>query len=86
MLLNLHSPNIAFTDPPDEEEPYWDLRFRDCSSLAEAFCGLEIYHVLNRKHLEAHPSADNYRRLAKVETEQISYWNPTRIGDVIFNF
>ena len=84
VLLNVRHPVIGFADPPAEGEAR--LRFRDFPELAEAFRGFGMYEVLGAAELGQAPTREQLRELSEVEREQIAYWKPRRVGDIIFNW
>jgi hypothetical protein len=84
VLLNAHFPLIAFAEPPAEGEGF--VRFTDSPGLAEAFGNFGIYEVVGASELAAPLTPEQRRRLAPAEREQIEYWQPRRVGDVVFNF
>jgi hypothetical protein len=84
VLLNAHYPVVGFAEPPGENERR--LRFVDIPRLAEVFGNLGGYRVLEASDLEGSATDVDGSRLGPAELEQIRYWKPTRIGDLIFNY
>lgn len=84
VLLNAHYPIIAFAAPLLAGDMVH--RFMDCSALAEAFRSVEVYEVMGSADLEAPADPHALRELLPVELEQVEYWRPRRVGDLIFNF
>jgi hypothetical protein len=83
-LINCHFPFLAFADPTQDGETV--LTFRDCPKLADAISRLGSYTVLTCDQLTQALTEECWRNLAAVEKDQIRYWKPARIGDVIYNF
>jgi hypothetical protein len=84
VVLNAHYPIAAFADPIPESEVH--LRFRDSPELIQAFGVFGLYQIALAQELEAQPTPDALIRLSPTEQKQVEYWNPQRIGDIIFNF
>ena len=59
--------------------------FVDCPMVAEHFCKYGCYRVMLRDGLDAPISDDAIARLTSAERQQIKYWNPTMIVEIIFN-
>jgi hypothetical protein len=82
LLLSAYVPLLAFAEPPIR---YMVQAFVDPPpELAERFRGLG-YQVLDRAALEAPVRKESLAELRKSELDQVRYWKPERIGDVIFN-
>ncbi|WHZ03016.1 hypothetical protein QNH48_29570 [Neobacillus sp. YX16] len=80
ILLNEHYPYLAFADAIESG----DIQFVDIPSLSEQFS--LYYHVLDTKELTV-PINDKHKSgLNSAELQQISYWMPDKIGQVLFNF
>jgi hypothetical protein len=84
VLLNAHFPVIGFAEPPREGE--MRLRFVEVPKLAEVFRGFGGYRVAEVSDLERRATDEDSSRLAPAELEQIRYWRPSRVGDLVFNF
>ena len=84
VLLNAHHPIVTFAEPPGEGEVL--LRFRECPVLAEVFGSFGQYQVVPAAQLEQPATSGSLRELTDIEREQLSYWKPKRVGDVVFNW
>jgi hypothetical protein len=84
VVLNAHYPIVAFADPVVGCEVH--LRFRDSPELAQAFSAFKLYQIALAHELEAQPNPEALLALSPTEHRQVKYWNPQRIGDVIFNW
>lgn len=84
VLLNAHHPIVAFADPPGEGEDR--LRFRDCPKLAEVFGSFGVYQVVPAAELDEALTPDSLAELSEIERQQVVYWEPTRVGDLAFNW
>ncbi|NKE04659.1 hypothetical protein [Mesobacillus selenatarsenatis] len=80
ILLNEHYPLLAFAS----DVKIGQINFIDKPSLGELFSG--FYNVLKAEDLDNKLFEDQNNNLNRAELEQIKYWKPQRIGDVIFNF
>ncbi len=91
VLLNSHYPFVAFTSQREISEQY--LPFIDESKLSERFN--QYYKVLssdqlneplvyNRKGKKI--IVKNENTLHQVELEQLAYWQPATVGEVVFNY
>lgn len=77
VLLNKHYPFLAFASSIDS------LTFLDFPDMAATFN--VFYTVLSKEILNRALTADHLSTLSKAELEQITYWKPETIGEVIFN-
>jgi hypothetical protein len=84
ILLNAHFPVIAFADPPAESAA--PVRFIDAPALAERFQRFGTYEVWSGSELEVPLTPEACKQLAGAELEQVQYWRPRRVGDLVFNF
>lgn len=84
VLLNSHFPVIAFAEPQGEGEV--GVRFIDSANLAQAFRSFGAYEVPDASVMTAPLTPQACRNLAPVEMEEVEYWRPQRVGDVVFNF
>lgn len=80
ILINAFVPIVAFAKA---NEP--SLEFLDLPELAEEFAARGEFKVLDRSALERPVTAEDTLLLAPAELEQLRYWRPRRVGDVIFN-
>jgi hypothetical protein len=80
IMLNEHYPYLAFAAAIESG----DIQFVDIPVLSEQFS--LYYHVLDTKELSV-PIKDKHKsELNSAELQQISYWKPEKIGQVLFNF
>ncbi len=82
--INIHHPIIAFSEPGHFHPT--EIRFRDCPELANFFGALGVYQIGLASQWESRVTQECLRELAKEELKQIAYWEPERLGDVVFNF
>ena len=82
VLCNGHFPIIAFAEASDD----LPLRFIDAEALAPRFEEVMPCEIVSRSSLEAHPDTESLANLGAVERDQIRYWRPQRLGEIIFNF
>ncbi len=83
VVLNLHYPIVAFVAPqPDNESR---LRFVDASAVSDSFRGFSIYKVLTASEAGRPVAEEVCRLLSPTELEQLRYWRPQCIGEVVFN-
>jgi len=79
VLLNAHYPYLAFASAVDME----NIEFIDspvpCEFLAPP------YRVMSKAELYAPFTQREGAELNKAELEQIAYWKPETIGEVLFN-
>jgi hypothetical protein len=80
VLCNLHVPWAAAARAPDGGE----IEFVDPPAW---LCELDVFVVLDRATLESTVTPDDPRLadLGGVELEQLRYWRPRRLGDLIFD-
>jgi hypothetical protein len=83
VLCNAHHPIVAFTSPATREGDV-RLRFVDCPELAAVLSS--EFNILTSQEAGAGVSSDVVAQLGEAELEQMRYWSPRRIGDVIFNY
>jgi hypothetical protein len=82
VLCNAHYPLIAFaTTAAYQGDAH--LEFLDCPALADALSG--EFTVIHGHDACAGIVPDLVAALGETELEQMHYWKPQRIGDVIFN-
>jgi hypothetical protein len=84
VLLNAHHPIVALADPAGVEKSYFE--FRDVPALADYFRGLGVYTVPSAAELNERPTAAHLRDLSPAELKQVKYWEPRRVGEIVFNF
>ena len=84
ILLNAHFPVVAFADPPAQRGA--PVQFADAPTLAEVFQSFGSYEVFSTSDLAMPLAPAACKQLAAAELEQVQYWRPRRVGDVVFNF
>lgn len=88
VAINHIYPFVAFsTLPQNASSPLTGsfLNFVDCEPLAAAYRSFERYQVLSMAQAKAPPDTEMYTELAKIEIENINYWQPNKVGQIIFN-
>jgi hypothetical protein len=83
VLCNAHHPIVAFATPVDHEGDV-RIEFVDCPQLARPLSA--EFRVLSKDGAAAGIPSNAVIRLGESELDQMRYWNPQRIGDLIFNF
>ena len=83
VLCNAHYPIVAFTSPAAHEGDV-RLQFVDCPQLAGALSG--EFSIVSAQDACAGISSAAVAQLGEAELDQMRYWNPQRIGDMIFNY
>jgi hypothetical protein len=83
VVLNSMEPFLAFTEPPRTNSLL--LQFVDHAALGEYFGASGEYRLLSAADANLPLVAENCHDLAKAEFEQIRYWKPQTIGEVIYN-
>ena len=81
ILLNAHYPYLAFAS----EIEYGSITFVDKPELEQLFSA--FYRVLNTDELNAAYTGqpDSSCQLSSADIEQLAYWKPETIGEIIFN-
>ncbi|HWL26057.1 MAG TPA: hypothetical protein VNR38_20285 [Ureibacillus sp.] len=80
ILLNAHYPIIAFAT--EVKDSY--ILFTDESILSQGFS--PYYTVYSKEELSKTFSLNTEHSLNDAELQQIAYWKPEKIGDLLFNF
>ena len=83
VLCNATHPYLAFVAPG--AFGFTALEFIAPVSLASAFASMTEFQPLDAVWLGAELRADLLVDLASAELEQVKYWKPQRIGDLVFN-
>jgi len=83
VLCNAHYPIVAFATPAAQEGDV-RLQFVECPLLAESL-GSE-FSLLSVQDAEAGVADELLLLLGEDELDQMLYWNPQRMGEVIFNY
>jgi hypothetical protein len=86
VLMNLHFPILGLTSPWEGEWSGGVLRFVDCGQLAGVFEEMGGYEMVSRDELERPVRPAELCHLSSAEMEQVKYWKPTRVGDIVFNY
>ncbi len=63
-----------------------DLTFVEPVSLAGIFSTLTEFQPLDADWLATEPTPELLMDLGPAELEQVNYWKPQRIGELIFNY
>ena len=79
ILLNAHYPFLAFASAVN----FGEINFIEVPHLKEEFS--PFYIVLSTKVLNEPLLLKSENELNKAELNQIEYWKPERIGEVLFN-
>jgi hypothetical protein len=82
VLCNAYYPIVAFASPSTFEGDS-KLQFIDCQELAVSL-GSE-FRIFGASEATAAISPDAITNLGATELQQMRYWRPERIGEVIFN-
>ncbi|MFO1487176.1 MAG: hypothetical protein U1F65_01745 [Verrucomicrobiota bacterium] len=83
ILCNAHFPIVAFAQPVRRPGDL-RVRFLDCPYAADDF--KKKFTIMTRAEAEAGISPTMILKLGPAELDQMRYWNPTRLGDLVFNF
>lgn len=84
VVLNRIYPVLAFVVPPSHHPD--KLRFVDVPALSGAFRDFGIYEILTALEAQAPVTDEARRELAPVEVEELQYWRPQCVGEVVFNY
>ncbi len=84
VLLNAYCPIIAMAHPIAENE--MTINFVDVPPLADEFRKFDCYNILSSSDLTRPITNETLSDLSHAELTQIKYWNPSTVGEVIFNF
>lgn len=82
VLCNAHFPWIALAEAGD----VLPLRFVEDGDLAARIEDAMPCRVMSPSSLEAPPDPESLADLSPAEFEQVRYWRPRRLGDIVFNF
>lgn len=77
VFLNCHHPFVAFAIRREE------FRLLDIPELTAKY--KQYYTVLTKEYLDTPLLVEHLSSLSKAELEQVSYWKPMTVGEVIFN-
>lgn len=83
VLFNQHHPLCAFSRLSAIEPG--QHKFLDQEALFETFGELTSFRPLAISDLQRRVTAEDLKALNRAELEQVNYWKPSQIGDVIFN-
>ena len=84
IICNRYYSLVAYIEPLQPGECV--LRFLDVIVLTESFRTDGSFEVLTNEFLSSPIEGSVLSQLDSAEMEQVRYWNPKRIGEVIFNF
>jgi hypothetical protein len=84
VLVNQIRPVLAFAKYPHEGQIIFE--YIDCPKLADAFLGIGEYTIATSEDLSRPLLREMCTDLSPWEREQVRYYRPQRVGDVIFNF
>ncbi|MBX9644529.1 MAG: hypothetical protein K2W91_10570 [Novosphingobium sp.] len=85
MLANSVYPYLAFVRPHAFGVIIPELSFVAPVRLASSISSLTYFRSLDAAWLETELSTELLADLAQVELDQVKYWKPARVGEVIFN-
>lgn len=82
ILLNEHYPYLAFASVVECE----NIKFINSPVLYESF--VSFYQVVGKDELNIHLNENALKQteLNSAEWEQVAYWKPETIGQIIFNY
>lgn len=82
ILLNEHYPYLTFASADEFE----DIKFIDNPFLYEQFA--PFYQIIGTVELNSHFNQNmvNKADLNSAELEQLAYWKPETVGQIIFNY
>lgn len=84
VLRHTTLPSIAFARPRTNGDA--TVTFVDHPALASALTNLTDTQALTTEQLQTHLSQVDLNALNPHEHNQINYWNPTTLGELLFNF
>lgn len=84
VLINAHYPVCAFTRQfADSGDP---IEFAECPELADAFRRVSTFTPIPYPDLLRRPEPEDLANLDRAEMEQVSYWKPETVAEMIFNY
>lgn len=83
VAINHIYPIIAFAEP---EHRWSDPQFIDCPLLAKTYRSFGYDQILSAEEANQTPEKKMYQHLSKYELKEISYWQPRKVGQIIFNW
>jgi hypothetical protein len=83
VLCNTHHSIVAFASPAAHERDVC-LELVDCPQLARVLSA--GFRILGGDEAGTEISSEATAQLSDAELDQMRYWNPQRIGDLIFNY
>ena len=83
VLVNLYHPTIAFAEPGTLD--IGPITFVDAPALTRQFRQDGSFLVLTAEEAMGPVGVSECELLAEAEREQMRYWKPRKIGEVIFN-
>ncbi len=84
VLFNVFSPIIAFLNQ-DVKDIYMPSQFVLCERASSAFSMLTDFKVVPLAILQKQLEYDDWCELSDEVKEEIKYWRPYTVGEVIFN-
>ena len=84
VLLNAFIPIVAFAKPMQERDVVVEII--DHSDLAKIFRDFGVYKVPDLLELTARPTLEICKHLTPIETQQVKYWEPQTVAEIIFNW
>ena len=84
IVCNATFPIVAFAEPPSEGQ--CSLTFRDDERLAAAFRLQGGFEVASASDLSAAVRERELSELGPVEREEVRYWRPQTVGEIVFNW
>jgi hypothetical protein len=84
ILCNCEYPMVAASRLQDDGST--QITFMDVPGLAEAMRGVGPFRVLSAEELASPVNAETLQDLDPAEIEQVKYWKPRTVGEVVFNF
>lgn len=84
VLLHAHYPYLAFASPLSRDQNA--ISFVDWPAGSNEFRRRSDYTILTTQELATPFSQTDTSSLADAEREQIKYWRPKTVGEIIFNF
>ena len=83
VLCNAHFSLIGFAEPISPGQQVFD--FVDVPPLAEALKSQGRFEVLTATELDSPVTQESLSLLSPAELQQVQYWKPRTIGQVVFN-
>jgi hypothetical protein len=84
VLCHVRLPVVALAEPLSPGKTA--LSFVDRENLAEAFTDVAAFSVMTVQELHTPAAVVDLSELSRAERDQINYWKPATLGDLLFNF